>query len=147
MVHGLVELDEDRLPKPYRALVGHRAADDDLVEPSRRRVDGVEDDDGGDEDDARRGSRPGQACGPECPLPPWRSAPAHAPRPIHELAPQGRTERVVERRIGHAALAQEPGQVHQLLVLQDVVELGIVLHAHSAGLRLSASSRRRLTPR
>src|SRR5258706_7813844 len=146
MVHRLVELDQDRLLKPDGALAGHRARHVDL-EPSRRRVGRVVDDDGGDEDDAGRGARPGQGRGPEDVFPPGRSASTHAPRAIHQLAPQRRLEGVVEGRIGHTAFAQQVCQSHQLLVLEDVVELGVVLHAHSSGLKLSASSRSRLTPR
>src|SRR4029077_12277670 len=135
-----------RLAEPDGRLVLYWAGHFDL-EPSGRRVGGVVDHDAGDENDAGGGSSPGQGRGPEDVLPPGRSAPAHAPRAIHQLAPQRRAEGVVERRIGHAAFPQQLRHAQQLLVLQDVVQLGVVVHAHSAGLRLSASSRRRLTPR
>src|SRR5260370_1843908 len=150
MVDRLIEVDEDRLLEPDGAVVVHRARDEDIPRQAAGRParEGGEYNGRGDEDHAHRRPRPREASRPEGFPPPGHGAPSHAPRPVHELASQRRAEGVVEGRVfGHAARPQQRGALLQLCVLQDVVELWIVVHAHSAGLKVRDSSRRRLTPR
>src|SRR4029077_20837443 len=79
--------------------------------------------------------------------PPGVAALADRPRLLHQLPAQTGAERVVDRRLGPARRHQHRRQAAQLLVLEGGLELGVVVRAHSTGLRLVASSRRRVTPR
>src|SRR5260370_19491154 len=66
---------------------------------------------------------------------------------LHGLSPQAVPEVVVQGRLLAPRRGEQARQAAQLLVLQDVVQLRIVARVHSTGLKESASSRSRLTPR